>query len=59
VIFGLDKHRTGSGEFLARLAERHVLAVPVDAHHVRMVTHLDVNRSDIEAAATAVEEVMV
>ena len=42
----------------AGLAERDVLAVPVDADHVRMVTHLDVTRADIEAAASAVEHVM-
>ena len=58
VIFGLQKNAVTSGEFLTRLADRKVLAVPVDATHVRMVTHLDVNRADIEAAATAVEQVM-
>jgi hypothetical protein len=35
-----------------------VLAVPVDAERIRMVTHLDVARSDIEAAAAAVRSVM-
>ena len=58
VIFGVGKSRLSSAEFLKRLALRHVLAVPVDADHVRMVTHLDVTRADIEAAAAAVEHVM-
>jgi threonine aldolase len=58
VIFGLEKDRGDSAVFLKRLAEHDVLAVPVDARHVRMVTHLDVNRSDVEAAATAVAAVM-
>ena len=58
VIFGLEKSRWSSAEFLERLAERRVLAVPVDALRVRMVTHLDVTRADIDAAGTAVEQVM-
>jgi threonine aldolase len=58
VIFGLERSRWSSAEFLERLADRKVLAVPVDAHRVRMVTHLDVTRADIDAAGTAVEQVM-
>jgi threonine aldolase len=58
VIFGLVESPLSSAEFLKRLAAQHVLAVPVDAHHVRMVTHLDVTRADIEAAALAVQQVM-
>ena len=58
VIFGLDAGGLSSAEFLTRLAQKNVQAVPVDAHHVRMVTHLDVTRADIEAASTAVEQVM-
>jgi threonine aldolase len=57
VMFGLKKGLS-SAEFLKRLAERHVLAVPADAERVRMVTHLDVTRADMDAAATAVEQVM-
>ena len=36
---------------------RGVLAVPVDADRVRMVTHLDVDRSDMDKAAEIVESV--
>jgi len=58
VIFGLEKNGLSSAEFLKRLAQQNVLAVPVDRNHVRMVTHLDVSRADVLAAADAVEHVM-
>jgi len=58
VIFGVGESGLSSAEFLTRLELRKVLAVPVDASRVRMVTHLDVTRADVEAAATAVEHVM-
>ena len=58
VIFGLAQSGITAAEFLKRLADRQVLAVPVDSDRVRMVTHLDVTRTDVEAAATAVEQVM-
>jgi threonine aldolase len=47
-----------SADFLAAIAKRNVLAVPVDAGRVRMVTHLDVNRRDIETAVDVVREVV-
>ena len=52
VIF--STHPLDSGRFLEKLEREGVLAVPVDSDRVRMVTHLDVDRSDIEAAAVAV-----
>jgi threonine aldolase len=58
VIFDLKKSGRSSGDFLKALSERGVLAVPVDNERVRMVTHLDVNRRDIEAAVEAVREVV-
>ena len=51
VIFSVKPGGLTSSEFLARVAARGVLGVPVDPDRVRMVTHLDVSRSDIEAAA--------
>ena len=56
VIFGVRESGLSSGEFIARLARRDVLAVPVDSDRVRMVTHLDVTRRDVESAAEAVRE---
>jgi threonine aldolase len=54
VIFSVKRSGVSSADFLARLAARGVLAVPVDGERVRMVTHLDVSRADIEKAADIV-----
>ena len=56
VIFDVSKSGKSSGEFLKALAQRGVLAVPVDNEKVRMVTHLDVDRADVEKAASVVRE---
>jgi threonine aldolase len=58
VVFGVTKSGRTSAEFLKELAARGVLAVPVDRDRVRMVTHLDVDRKDVEAAAQRVGEVL-
>jgi threonine aldolase len=58
VIFDLKKARRSSADFLKALANRDVLAVPVDNERVRMVTHLDVDREDIEKASDVVREVL-
>ncbi len=54
-----DIRQTGltSADFLKALADRHVLAVPVDAGRIRFVTHLDVDRVGIDAAIAAIREV--
>jgi threonine aldolase len=57
VIFDLMKSGWSSANFLQALAKRNVLAVPVDSEKVRMVTHLDVDRSGVEKAAAIVREV--
>src|SRR5262249_28117016 len=58
VILGLKKSGWSSADFLQALAKRNVLAVPVDAERVRMVTHLDVDRRDLDTAAAVVGEVL-
>jgi len=58
VIFNVKKTGMTSGDFLAALGKRNVLAVPVDSERVRMVTHLDVSRADVENAAAAVSDVV-
>ena len=58
VIFSIKDSGLSSSEFLSRLAQRCVLAVPVDQERVRMVTHLDVTRQDMEEAANAVQHVL-
>jgi threonine aldolase len=56
VIFGLKK--IGSADFLSKLGARGVMALAVDATHVRMLTHLDVDRNQIEQAVSIVREVL-
>jgi threonine aldolase len=57
VIFDVAEGGWTSGDFLKVLAERAVLAVPVDNTRVRMVTHLDVNRDQVEHAGKIVRDV--
>jgi threonine aldolase len=54
VIFSVKPSGRTSSVFLEQIRERGVLAVPVDNDRVRMVTHLDVDRADIEKAADLV-----
>ena len=58
VLFDVSETGWTSGEFLRCLSERKVLGGPVDARRVRMVTHLDVDRSDIEQALRMIGEVV-
>src|SRR3989449_1428457 len=59
VIFDVKDSGWSSGDVLKFLGQRGVLAVPVDNDKVRMVTHLDVNRNDVEKAAATVQEVFL
>jgi threonine aldolase len=58
VLYDVGASGLTSTDFLTRLAERQVLGGPVDARRVRMVTHLDVDRSDIEQALRVIGEVV-
>jgi threonine aldolase len=58
VIFDVGDSGLESSRFLQRLAERKVLGGAVDGRRVRMVTHLDVNRADIERALRIIGEVV-
>ncbi len=58
VIFSVGPSGLSSDDFLAQCRARGVLAVPVDADRVRMVTHLDLDRGDIDKAAEIVESVL-
>jgi threonine aldolase len=57
VIFDVGETGLMSSEFIKRIAARRVLAGPVDGRRVRMVTHLDVDRGDIEQALRIISEV--
>jgi threonine aldolase len=56
VIYNIKQTGLTSSDFLAELAKRKVLGVPVDAEKIRMVTHLDVDRKDVEKAAATIQE---
>ena len=58
VLYDVGATGLDSTQFLKRLAERQVLGGPVDARRVRMVTHLDVDRNDIEQALRIIGEVV-
>ena len=58
VIYDIKQTGLSSSAFLAELAKRKVLAVPVDAERIRMVTHLDVDRSGVEKAASTIREML-
>ena len=58
IIYDVGDTGLSSNQFLQRLAERKVLGGPVDARRVRMVTHLDVDRADIEQALRIIGEVV-
>src|SRR5947207_841643 len=55
IIFDVQETGLSSAEFLAALSERGVLGVPVDRDKVRLVTHLDVDRSGVERAAEIID----
>ena len=58
VIFGIGPSGITSADFLADLKKRNVLALPVDQHRVRMVTHMDVDQAAINAAVAAATDIM-
>jgi len=57
VIFDIGGTGLGGAAFSAELKKRGVLANPVDASHLRMVTHHDVSSAQCKAALGAVGEV--
>ena len=58
VIFSVKPSGLSSAEFLQKVSAQGVLAVPVDEFRVRMVTHLDVSRGDIEKALEIIGSVV-
>ncbi len=58
VIVGLSRTGFTSSRLAALLKERGVLVGTVDANTIRLLTHLDVNRSDVLKAAEAFEQIL-
>ena len=57
VIFDVTETGINAGEICARLAERGILAISFDPT-IRMVTHYDVSREDIETALREIREIL-
>jgi threonine aldolase len=57
VMYDVGETGLTAKQFLEKLARRKVLGGPVDSRKVRMVTHLDVDRADIEQAVRVIGEV--
>jgi len=58
VLYDVGQTGLTSAQFLQKLAERKVLGGPVDTRRIRMVTHLDVDRDNIEQALRRIGEVV-
>lgn len=58
VIFGFSLSELTIPEFLAKLKERGILALPVPGG-IRFVTHKDVNDEDVEKAVSAFRQILV
>ncbi len=58
VIYDVSGAGLDAGMFLEAAQRRGVLGIPVDRSRVRMVTHRDVGRADVERAAAILEEVV-
>ncbi len=58
VIFDIGKTGMDSSALSRRLAERNILANGVDPQAMRMVTHMDVDRSACAAALEAIAEIL-
>ena len=53
LVFNIAATGMTSAEISTRLAKRNVLASGIDAEHIRMVTHMDVDRTGCEHAVDA------
>jgi threonine aldolase len=58
VIYDVGDTGHSSTQFLKELSAHNVLGGPVDSRKVRMVTHLDVDRGDIEQALAVIGKVV-
>ena len=58
VIFAFSDSRMSSSYFIGELKKRDILALPVDAVRVRMVTHLEIDSNAVDKAVAAASEIM-
>ncbi len=57
VIFGFEHPRMNTSDFLAKLEERGILALPVP-QGIRMVTNKEVDESDVERTLSAFKDIL-
>ncbi len=57
VVVEIDPALGTSAEFIQQLAAYHIGALPFGPQHLRFVTHMDVQRDQIERACAAIEQV--
>jgi threonine aldolase len=57
-VFDITGTGQATAEFSAKLKQRAVLANGINLREMRMVTHKDVSRDDIETALGAISEVL-
>ena len=58
VFFPLDGRKLSDAEFEARCREKGLLLLAISPRRIRLVTHMDVTRSDAERAAEIISEVL-
>jgi threonine aldolase len=58
VIFAITRSGMSSSYFIGELKKRDILALPVDAVRVRMVTHLEIDSSAVDKAIEAASEIV-
>jgi threonine aldolase len=58
LIFDIAQTGMSSGEFIEKLSQRRVLGGAVDRSRIRLVTHRDVTRGDVEQAGRIIAEVV-
>ena len=58
LYFPLKEDGIDGDEFTARCFERGMLIHPIAPHRIRLVTHLDIDREDVERGAAEILEVL-
>jgi threonine aldolase len=58
LVFDIAGTGLGTSEFSAKLKDRRVLANGINQREMRMVTHKDVSRSDVETALEVIREIV-
>ena len=55
IIIGYVKDEFSNADFTNKLAENNILIIPFGKGKIRMVTHLDINESDVDKVITSLK----